>query len=226
MRNYLISLILIVSFPVVAQEQLTTEKQRFSYAVGVQVGQQIGQNIAVQPTEIDKAALLMGISDIIYQSGLKLTVQEMQAAVTKVQEEEQKRQQAQGVRNKIEGENFLAENKKNNDITELASGLQYKVLIDGTGDQPIATDTVVVHYRGTLIDGTEFDSSYSRGQPVPISLDSVIKGWQEVVPLMKVGSKWQIFVPSSLGYGEAAAGPAIGPNATLIFDIELMAINK
>ena len=226
MRNYLISLILILSFPVVAQEQLSTETQRFSYAVGVQVGQQIGQNIAVQPTEIDKAALLMGISDIIYQSGLKLTVQEMQAAVTKVQEEEQKRQQAQGIRNKIEGENFLAENKKKNDITELASGLQYKVLIDGTGDQPKATDTVVVHYRGTLIDGTEFDSSYARGQPVPISLDSVIKGWQEVVPLMKVGSKWQIFVPSSLGYGEAAAGPAIGPNATLIFDIELMAINK
>ena len=226
MHNYAISLILLFSLPATAQEQLSTDTQKFSYAMGVQVGQQIGQNLAAQSADIDKDALLMGVSDIINQTGLKLTVQEMQAAVETVQADVQKRQQAQGIRNKIEGEVFLTENKKKKDITELASGLQYQVIIDGTGDQPNPSDTVVVHYRGTLVDGTEFDSSYSRGQPVTISLDNVIKGWQEAVPLMKVGTKWKIFVPSALGYGEKAASPIIGPNATLIFDIELLAINK
>jgi FKBP-type peptidyl-prolyl cis-trans isomerase FklB len=226
MRLIAIPLILLISFSSYGQEQLSSDKQKFSYAIGVQVGQQIGQNIATQPTEIDKAALIMGITDIINQSGLKLTVPEMQAAVEKVQADVQKSQQAQGVRNKIEGENFLAENKKKSGITTLDSGLQYKVLIDGTGAQPTAKDSVVVHYKGTLIDGTEFDSSYSRGQPIAIGLDSVIPGWTEAVPLMKVGSKWQLFIPSSLGYGENAAGAAIGPNSTLIFDIELLSINK
>jgi FKBP-type peptidyl-prolyl cis-trans isomerase FklB len=226
MRKYAILFILIISFSINAQENLSTDQQKFSYAIGVQIGQQIGQNISAQPTELDTNALLMGITDVINQSGLKLTVQEMQAAVQTVQAEEQKRQEAQGVRNKIEGENFLTENKKKGDVTELASGLQYKVLIDGNGAQPKGSDTVVVHYRGTLINGTEFDSSYGRGQPVAIALNNVIQGWQEAVPLMKVGSKWQIYVPSGLAYGEQAAGPVIGPNATLIFDIELLSINK
>ena len=109
-------------------------------------------------------------------------------------------------------------------MVELASGLQYKVLTKGTGAQPKATDKVTVHYRGSLIDGTEFDSSYGRGEPVAIALNEVIPGWQEAVPLMPVGSKWQIVIPASLGYGEGAAGP-IGPNSTLVFDIELLSIN-
>jgi FKBP-type peptidyl-prolyl cis-trans isomerase FklB len=215
-------MILLVSFTAIGQENLATDTQRFSYAVGVQ----IGQNVNSGNTDIDSDALLMGISDIINNQGLKLTVQEMQTAVANVQAEEQKRQQARGVRNKLEGENFLAENKGSEGVTELESGLQYKVMIDGTGDQPNAGDTVVVHYRGTLLDGTEFDSSYARGQPVAIALNNVIRGWQEAVPLMKVGSKWQLFVPAALGYGDQAAGPQIGPNSTLIFDIELLGINN
>ena len=139
-------------------------------------------------------------------------------------ERDRHRQSAIGEQNKAAGEKYLADNKKNKDVTELASGLQYKVLTKGAGAQPKATDTVTVHYRGTLIDGTEFDSSYSRGEPVAISLQEVIPGWQEAVPLMPVGSKWQIFVPAKLGYGEGAAGP-IGPHSTLIFDIELLSIN-
>jgi FKBP-type peptidyl-prolyl cis-trans isomerase FklB len=227
MRNfYFFLLILIISFSTIAQDNLETEIKQFSYALGVQLGQQIGQNLSTQTVDIDTGALLMGLSDIIHQSGLKLTVEEMQAAVNNVQANEQKRQQAAGVKNKLEGENFLAENKNNRDITELQSGLQYKVLIDGTGDKPAASDTVVVHYRGTLIDGTEFDSSYSRGQPVPLQVNGVIQGWQEALPLMSVGSKWQIFVPSTLAYGEQQAGPTIGPNSTLIFEIELLSINK
>lgn len=224
--SYIIPLLISASSIAFAQESLETETKRFSYALGVQLGQQIGQNIGTQTVDIDTDALLMGLSDIIRQSGLKLTVQEMQAAVDSVQEDEQKRQQAAGVRNKLEGENFLAGNKNNSDVTELQSGLQYKVLINGDGDKPSASDTVVVHYRGTLIDGTEFDSSYTRGQPVSLQVNGVIPGWQEALPLMSVGSKWQIFVPSTLAYGEQQAGPNIGPNSTLIFDIELLSINN
>ncbi len=224
--SFLLLVLLNTSFSAIAQENLETEVKKFSYALGVQLGQQIGQNISTQSVDIDTEALLMGLSDIIRQSGLKLTVEEMQAAVDSVQEDEQKRQQAAGVRNKLEGENFLAENKKNSDVTELQSGLQYKVLINGDGDKPSATDSVVVHYRGTLIDGTEFDSSYTRGQPVALQVNRVIPGWQEALPLMSVGSKWQIFVPSILAYGEQQAGPQIGPNSTLIFDIELLSINN
>lgn len=215
-----------VSLHSYSQENLESETQKFSYSLGVQLGQQIGQNIGTQQVNIDTDALLMGITDILRQSGLKLTVQEMQAAVDSVQENEQKRQQAAGVRNKLEGENFLSENKNNPDITELQSGLQYKVLIEGTGDKPASNDTVVVHYQGTLIDGTVFDSSYSRGQPVTLQVNGVIQGWQEALPLMSVGSKWQIFVPSALAYGEQQAGPTIGPNSALIFEIELLSISK
>ncbi len=212
-------------FPVltigVSAQELTSDKQKFSYAVGVQ----IGQNVNNQAMDIDSKALVQGMTDTITKSELKLTIPEMEQAVANYQAQEQKRQLALGEENKAAGEKFLADNKLNKDITELASGLQYKVLTKGTGAQPKASDTVVVHYRGTLIDGTEFDSSYSRGEPVTIALDQVIPGWTEIVPLMPVDSKWQVFIPSKLGYGEGAAG-LIGPNSTLIFDIELVSIEK
>ena len=139
-------------------------------------------------------------------------------------EEEIKHQQQEAATNKEAGEKFLAENKKDKDVVELASGLQYKVLKQGTGKKPTLTDTITVNYRGTLIDGTEFDSSYKRGEPVSLQLKNVIKGWQEAVPLMPVGSKWRLFVPPSLAYGDKAAGPVIGPNSTLLFDVELLSI--
>jgi len=208
------------TFSVHSQEPLSTDKQKFSYAVGVQ----IGQNLNAQAMEVDSKALVQGITDMVSKSELKLTIPEMEQAVATYQAQEQQRQQAAGQQNLAAGEKFLTDNKANKDVIELASGLQYKVLTKGTGAQPKATDKVTVHYRGTLIDGTEFDSSYGRNEPVAIALNEVIPGWTEVVPLMPVGSKWQVYIPSKLGYGEGAAGP-IGPNSTLIFDIELLSIN-
>jgi len=127
-------------------------------------------------------------------------------------------------KNQKEGEVFLAENKKKKGVITLPSGLQYQVIKEGTGKIPKATDTVTTHYRGTLIDGTEFDSSYKRGEPASFPVNGVIKGWTEALQLMKVGSKWQLFIPSNLAYGPQGAGQAIGPNATLIFEIELLSI--
>jgi FKBP-type peptidyl-prolyl cis-trans isomerase len=136
---------------------------------------------------------------------------------------EAKQKQA-GEKNKTEGVKFLEDNKKKSDVKTTASGLQYKVMKEGTGAKPKATDTVSVNYRGTLIDGTEFDSSYKRGQPATFPLNGVIKGWTEGVQLMKTGSKYQFFVPANLGYGERAVSPDIGANATLIFEVELLEI--
>jgi FKBP-type peptidyl-prolyl cis-trans isomerase FklB len=127
-------------------------------------------------------------------------------------------------KNKAEGEKFLADNKKKEGIKTTASGLQYKVITAGTGKTPKATDTVKTHYRGTLINGTEFDSSYKRGEPAEFPVNGVIKGWTEALQLMKEGAKWQLFIPSELAYGERGAGRDIGPNSTLIFDIELISV--
>ena len=129
-----------------------------------------------------------------------------------------------GEKNKKEGETFLAENKKKPGVVTLPSGLQYKILKEGTGRNPKATDTVVTHYRGTLLDGKEFDSSYKRGEPATFPLNGVIRGWTEALQLMKPGAKWQLFIPPQLAYGERGAGQDIGPNATLIFEVELIAI--
>jgi FKBP-type peptidyl-prolyl cis-trans isomerase FklB len=136
------------------------------------------------------------------------------------------RQKELGEKNKKEGEAFLAENKKKEGVTTLPSGLQYKIMKEGDGQIPKSTDTVTVHYRGTLIDGTEFDSSYTRGQPATFPVKGVIAGFSEALQLMKVGSKWQLFIPSNLAYGERGAGDDIGPNASLIFDIELISIKE
>ena len=133
----------------------------------------------------------------------------------------EQKQKELGEKNKTEGTKYLEENKKKAGVKTTASGLQYKVVKDGTGAQPKATDMVTVNYRGTLIDGTEFDSSYKRGQPATFPVNGVIKGWTEALQLMKQGSKYQLFIPSTLAYGERAMGPDIGPNSTLIFEVEL-----
>jgi len=198
---------------------LTSDQQKLSYAIGVQ----IGQNLTAQALDIEQDAFTQGIVDTITRAEPKLTVEQMEQAVSGYLAQEQQKQMEIAQQNLAAGEAFLAENKKNADVTETASGLQYKVLTKGTGVQPKATDSVVVHYRGTFIDGTEFDSSYGRGEPMTISLQQVIPAWQEVVPMMPVGSKWQVFIPSKLGYGEMPSGP-IAPNSTLIFDVELLSI--
>ena len=177
---------------------------------------------------INPDALAAAMKDIFAGAKPQLTDEEVQQVMQDFQKKMMAKQMAareEGLaKNKGEGEKFLAENKKKEGVKTTASGLQYKVIKDGTGKTPKATDTVKTHYRGTLINGTEFDSSYKRGEPAEFPVNGVIKGWTEALQLMKEGAKWQLFIPSNLAYGERGAGQAIGPNATLIFDIELLDI--
>jgi FKBP-type peptidyl-prolyl cis-trans isomerase FklB len=203
---------------------LKTQKEKASYAVGMN----IGKGMRKDALDVDSAILLRGIKDGFAGSKPLLSDQEMQAAFAALQDEMTKKQQAMKMQaadtNKTQGETFLAANKAKPGVVTLASGLQYKILKEGTGPKPLAGDSVVCNYRGTLIDGTEFDSSYKRGQPVTFPVGRVIKGWTEALQLMPVGSKWQLFIPADLAYGDRGAGQDIGPNATLIFEIELISI--
>ena len=209
---------------------LKTQKDKVSYAVGMNVGTKLGAELRQKSIEVDPAILLRGVKDALAGGKMLLTEEEARAALTQLSLEASKRQQEQmkvaGEMNKKEGAEFLAANKTKEGVVTLPSGLQYKILNEGTGPKPAATDTVVCNYRGTLISGTEFDSSYKRGQPLSIPVNGVIKGWTEALQLMPVGSKWQLFVPSELGYGDRGADPrsGIGPGATLIFEVELLSI--
>jgi FKBP-type peptidyl-prolyl cis-trans isomerase FklB len=197
-----------------------TDKQKFSYAVGFQ----IGQNLKRQKLEVDPKTFSQGAQDALAGTNPRLKPEEMQAAIQAEQQKEIAKQQAQAQKNLEAGQAFLEANKKKPGVVTLPSGLQYKVITAGNGKQPKLTDTVVVHYRGTLINGTEFDSSYKRNEPVTFPVDGVIKGWQEVLPLMKEGAKWEVYIPSELAYGPRGAGNAIGPNEVLIFEIELLSV--
>ncbi len=199
---------------------LTTLKDRFSYALGMN----LGTNLHLQSVEVNPDMLAQGMKDALAGGATRLTTEEAQAALTEVQTDLHKKQQAKTEANKTEGEAFLAANKAKEGVVTLPSGLQYKILQAGTGPKPAASDSVVCNYRGTLIDGTEFDSSYKRGQPTTFPVSGVIKGWTEALQLMPVGSKWQLFVPSDLAYGARGAGANIGPNSTLIFEVELLSI--
>ena len=199
---------------------ITTEEQKFSYAIGFQMAQQLKS----QGIPLDASAVSQAVKDVLSNGELKITVQEMSAVFESFQQKRMSEMQAVADTNKKAGEAFLEKNKSADGVTVLDSGIQYKVLKAGTGKSPTATDTVTVNYRGTLIDGTVFDSSYDRGEPVSFGLSGVIKGWQEVIPLMKEGAKWQVFIPSDLAYGPRAVGQTIGPNSTLIFEIELLSM--
>jgi FKBP-type peptidyl-prolyl cis-trans isomerase FklB len=211
---------------------LKDQKDKVSYSIGMD----IGRNIKRQNLDISVEALAAGIRDVMGDGKPALTDDEarevMNAFRTEMQSKQQSMAKEQGDKNKKEGEAFLAENAKKEGIkthtVKLPNGtnavLQYKVLTAGTGPKPSTNDTVITHYRGTLIDGTEFDSSYKRGEPATFPVTGVIKGWTEALLQMPVGSKWQLFIPSDLAYGERGAGRQIGPNATLIFDIELIGI--
>jgi FKBP-type peptidyl-prolyl cis-trans isomerase FklB len=200
--------------------ELNNEKQKFSYAVGIQVG----QNLKRQNLDYDATALSQGIQDALAGTTPKLSDAQMRAAMEAVQKKELEKREAAAKKNLAAGHAFLAENKKKAGVVTRESGLQYKVVKDGKGKQPKATDTVQVHYRGTLLNGTEFDSSYQRGEPATFPVNGVIQGWQEVLPLMREGAKWQVWIPSDLAYGARGAGGAIGPNETLVFEIELLAV--
>ncbi|MGA8538360.1 MAG: FKBP-type peptidyl-prolyl cis-trans isomerase [Terriglobales bacterium] len=211
-----------------APAALTTKKDKFSYALGMNIGTGLGAQLKKQSVEVDWNLVAQGIKDVAAGSKTRLTQEEAQAVVTEMQNEVRKEQQEKmqeaGAKNKTEGGAFLAANKSKEGVVTLPDGLQYKILTEGKGPKPTATDSVVCNYRGTLINGTEFDSSYKRGQPATFGVGQVIKGWTEALQLMPVGSKWQLYIPSSLAYGERGAGADIGPDATLIFEVELLSI--
>ncbi|MEQ8290211.1 MAG: FKBP-type peptidyl-prolyl cis-trans isomerase [Gammaproteobacteria bacterium] len=219
--NYIVALMLMASsLNVLAEVKPESDREKLSYSMGIF----FGQTVTRQNIDVDIPAFIQAVEDVLSNKELKLDMDEMQQILSAYQQKEQEQRSQKASSNLEEGEQYLAENKARDGVVELDSGLQYKVIEKGEGASPEADDTVVVHYRGTLLDGTEFDSSYSRGEPAALGVNRVIKGWQEALQLMKVGSKWQIAVPAELAYGDRGAGNVIGPNSTLLFDIELLEI--
>jgi FKBP-type peptidyl-prolyl cis-trans isomerase FklB len=197
--------------------QLKDQTDKVSYSIGMN----IGFNLSKQKVDVNSDQLAAGIKDSIAGKP-QLTPEQVKEVMTQFEKYKEQEQNEAGEKNKTQGAKFLEDNKKKDGVITTASGLQYKVIKEGNGAQPKATDMVTVNYRGTLIDGTEFDSSYKRGQPATFPVNGVIKGWTEALQLMKVGSKYQVVVPSNLAYGERSVSPEIGPNATLIFEVELL----
>ena len=211
---------------VAPEVKLDTPMSRISYTIGVN----IGQDFKTQKMEVDADILLMGLKDSMTGKELRLTDEEMVNEIQAFQQEMQAKMAAEmegmAAKNQTAGESFLAENAKQEGVVVTESGLQYKILEPGEGDSPGAADVATVHYRGTLIDGTQFDSSYDRGQPATFPVGGVIAGWTEALQLMKPGAKWQLVIPAELAYGERGAGQDIGPNSTLLFDVELISVEK
>ena len=202
--------------------ELKDEKSKVSYGIGMNLGSQWKR----QEVDVDVELILKGMKDAMSGGPTLMTEQEVREILTAYQREHQKRQMEKrkelGEKNKEEGAKFLAENKTKPGVITLPSGLQYKILAEGKGESPKSNDVVTVNYRGTLIDGTEFDSSAKTGQPLVRAANMLIKGWTEALQLMKPGAKWQLFIPSDLAYGDRGYGAQIAPNTTLIFDIELI----
>lgn len=217
---------LLIAAPVCfAQDKpIKTDKEKLSYSLGYDLGQEM-KKIDVS---IDDATFFKGFKDSLSGAKPALTEKEMvdtmQAFQADMQKKQQEKMKVVAEKNKKDAEAFLAQNKTKEGVKTTASGLQYKVVKEGTGESPKITDTVEVNYKGTLLDGTEFDSSYKRGQPAVFPIRGVIPGWTEALQLMKPGAKFQLFIPPALAYGERPAGPVIGPNSLLIFEVELLAI--
>jgi FKBP-type peptidyl-prolyl cis-trans isomerase FklB len=199
----------------------SSEKEKFSYAIGFQVGQGFKRD----NLEIDTKVMAEAINDVLSNKPPQLSLDDMRGAMETAQKKLLAARASQGEKAKADGQAFLAANKKKEGVITTASGLQYKVLLSGKGKQPSADASITAHYRGTLINGKEFDSSYRRNTPATFKVNQVIPGWKEVLPLMHEGDKWQVFIPSELAYGERGSSNAIGPNETLIFEIELIKVN-
>jgi len=204
--------------------ELKGDKEKLSYSIGMD----IGGNLKRGSVDLDPDLLAMGLKDGYGGGKTLLTEDEARQAITIYQKARTAKQTEEkvklGEKNKADGEKFLAENAKKEGVTSLPSGLQYKEITAGKGKSPKAADTVTTHYKGTLIDGTEFDSSYKRGEPATFQVSGVISGWTEALQLMKEGEKWELFLPSNLAYGDRGAGRDIGPNAALIFEVELISV--
>ena len=208
--------------------ELKSEKERISYTIGLDMGNAFRTQFSEQAVDVDPVMLLRGIKDGLSGSTPLMAEADLQQTMSTFRKGMQDKQRAEATReaeeNRASGDAFLAENRGKKGVRALSSGLQYRVIVPGTGSSPSASDTVIVHYRGRLIDGKEFDSSYRRGEPAVFVPNEVIRGWKEALPLMKVGSKWEVYVPPDLAYGARRPGPDIGPNSTLIFEIELLDI--
>ena len=204
--------------------ELKDQRDKESYSLGYQ----FGQGLKAQGLDLNLEVYTSGIRDALGGKTPSLSREEMQKTLSDFQQRitaaRQRELQEMSAKNLAAGKAFLEENKKKEGIKTLPTGLQYKVLTEGSGKTPKVTDTVTVHYRGTLINGTEFDSSYKRGQPATIQVKAAIRGWTEALQLMKEGSKWQLFVPPELAYGDRVAGPQVSPNSALIFEVELISI--
>ena len=207
-----------------ASPAFTTDKDKLSYAIGTD----IAASFKKRGIEVDPQILLTGFRDMAAGGQLRMTQEEITASLRGMQQAQmakaQEARKAASSGNEEAGAKFLAENKSKPDVVTLPDGLEYKVLTQGTGPMPKETDTVTVNYRGTLLDGTEFDSSYKRGEPASFPVNGVIKGWTEILQMMKVGSKYQVFIPANLAYGDRGAGKDIAPGSTLIFEVELLSI--
>ena len=201
--------------------KIESNLQRVSYMIGLQIGQTLRRQGI---DRIDAAALAAALNDVFEDRRPRLTIEEMQAAQTELQAGLAMRQTQQAAANLAAGQAFFASNAENEGVVQTSDGLQYRILRAGDGAMPAADDRVVVHYRGRLLDGTEFDSSYGRGEPTEFMLDAVIPGWQAALRKMPAGSHWEVWIPAALAYGEQGAGGAIGPNQALHFDIELLEI--
>ena len=201
--------------------ELESDLQRLSYMIGLQLGQSLrGQGLG----EIDVPALAAALTDVLDDRKPRLTLEEMQAAHAAFQAGQAERQSRQAADNLAAGQAFFASNAEQEGVVRTPDGLQYRILREGSGAMPTADDRVEVHYRGRLLDGTEFDSSYGRGEPTEFMLGAVIPGWQAALQLMQVGAHWEVWIPARLAYGEQGAGGTIGPNQALHFEIELIEI--
>ena len=216
-----VALLLGYAVPGIAADKadLKTEPEKNGYSAGYDIGRSVQRQLA----DVDAESMARGLKDALVGATPALPEEEIQQRFMTVRQESARKIVE---KNKKDGEAFLAKNKGEKGVKTTASGLQYKVITAGKGKQPTADDTVTVNYRGTLVDGTEFDSSYKRNQPATFPVKGVIAGWTEALQLMKEGSKWMLYLPSAIAYGEHGAGSLIGPNSTLVFEVELLSINK
>jgi len=207
----------------IGQAQQTPEQQA-GYAIGVDIGRSVAGDLKRGGLTVDMASVAQGIADALAGGELKMTDEQMKQAIAALEKQMRSKRDNVGQTNLQQQKAFLAKNGKNPEVKTTASGLQYKIIQAGTGAMPKATDVVRVHYTGLLLDSTKFDSSIDRGEPAEFPVGGVIPGWTEALQLMKVGAKWRLYIPSDLGYGPNGAGADIGPNALLIFDVQLLGI--
>lgn len=214
---------MLLSAPVlVSAADIETDEQKLSYIFGVQVG----QGLKNEGVDIEMDAFTAGIKDMLEGNKPQIDQASAQALVQQYQQKKQMDMAETAAKKQQEANDFLAKNAKEDGVVVTATGLQYKIIEEGTGKSPTAQDKVVAHYTGKLLDGTVFDSSHERGEPATFPVSGVIKGWQEALPLMKEGAKWQLVIPANLAYGDRGIGNVIGPNETLMFDIELVSVAK